>query len=433
MVRDLRLAVRTLRSWRFGALAAVLTLAIGIGTATSMYALVRIALSSTIPDAEDLPTLGRIYASSRALGVERAQLTAKDIDLLATASSFDSVGAYAAGEIEMTAGGEPVTVSLGEVSAGFFGVMRARAATGRLLSANDFRGGAEVAVVSDAIWRRHFAGRSLGDAVITIDGTPRTVVGVLPPNFGFSFIGIDADVWTPMTRGRDTAERRVAILARLEPGVTWTAAAAELDALARPQNPNGLWTWSAISVEQDVKTRTVGGFAMMFGPALVVLLIGCTNVACMLLARGIDRDIELSVRSALGATRGRILRQLVGENLMLAALGGALGAGLAYALLRSVIAAMAQFRPEAAALMPSTSAVAAISFLFSIGACLLFGAVPAIRLSRRDIVHSLKGGTSPALARFVGYRARDLVVFVELGLAVALVITTAMFIRLPFD
>ena len=94
MLRELSYALRSLRSWRLGAVAAVLTLAIGIGTATSMFALVRMTLTSTIPDVEDLPALGRIYASSRTLGVERAFLTLKDVDLLATASSFDSVGAY---------------------------------------------------------------------------------------------------------------------------------------------------------------------------------------------------------------------------------------------------------------------------------------------------------------------------------------------------
>lgn len=430
MLRELRQALRSLRSWPFGAVTAGLTLGIGIGTATSMYGLVRMALASTMPDVEDMPALGRIYASSRTLGVERAQLTFKDVNLLATASSFESVGAYTSdGDSEMTTGDQPVTISLGQVSAGFFPAMRAHAATGRLLSANDFREGAQVVVVSDRIWRTHFAGRSLGDAVMTLDGTPRTIVGVLPPTFGFSFIGISADAWMPIAPGPDAAQRRVSVLARLKPGVTWTAAAAELDALAQPQNPNGLWTWRAITVEQDVQKRATGGYAMMFGPALVVLLIGCTNVACMLLARGIDRDVELSVRSALGATRWRIIRQLIGENLVLAFVGGVLGFGLSYALLRVVGAEMAQFRPEAAALVPATTTLLPIGLAFSLAACLLFGTLPAIRLSRRDIATSLKGGTTPAVARFVGYRARDLVVFVELGLAVALVVTTAMFIR----
>ncbi len=430
LLRDLRLAFRMLRSWRLGAVAAVLTLAVGIGTASSMYALVRMALASTIPDVDDLPALGRIYASSRGLGVERAQLTLQDVELLASASSFEAVGAYTSDSAEMTAGAEPVTISIGEVSEGFFPAMRARAAAGRLPSKAEMRQGAPVAVVSDVTWRKHFPGRTLENAIITIDGAPRTIVGVLPPRFGFPFIGISADVWIPSPQRGHALGRRVGILARLKPGATWSTASAELDALARPQNPNGLWTWSAITVEQDMKKRTVGGFAMMFGPALVVLLIGCTNVACMLLARGIERDVELSVRSALGASRGRILNQLLAENLALALIGGTIGIAIAHAVLRTVSAAVAQFQPQSAELIPgNVTALLPVAFAFSVIACVLFGTLPAVRLSRRNVAMSLKGGTTPAVARFVGYRARDLVVFVEVGAAVALVVTTAMFVR----
>jgi putative ABC transport system permease protein len=429
MLHDLRLAFRSLRSWRFGAVVAVLTLAIGIGTATSMFALVRIALGSIIPDIEDLPSLGRIYASSRAMGIERSPLALKDVGLLSTASSFESVGAYTSEESDVTIAGQPLTISLGEVSAGFFPAMYARAASGRVFSPDDFHEGAQVAVVSDRIWRTQFAGRALVNAVITIDGTPRTVVGVLPAGFGFTFIGIGADVWIPIRTGPDASGRKVAVLARLAPGAAWTAAAAELGALARPQNPNGLWTWSAITVEQDVSTRTTGGFAMLFGPALIVLLIGCTNVACMLLARGIDRDVELSVRSALGATRARVMRQLVAESVVLGALGGALGSALTYALLRLVDSEMAQFRPDAPSFIPPMSTLLPLCLAFSAGACVLFGTLPAIRLSRRDIVSSLTGASRQASGRFVGYGARDVVVFVEVGAAVALVVTTALFVR----
>jgi len=109
-----------LRSWRLGAATAVLTLAVGIGTASSMYALVRMALASTSPEVADLPALGRIYASSRALGVERAQLTLKDVDLLASASSFEAVGAYTSDSAEMTAGAEPVRFPSGRCPKDFF-------------------------------------------------------------------------------------------------------------------------------------------------------------------------------------------------------------------------------------------------------------------------------------------------------------------------
>lgn len=429
MFRDIRLSFRMARSWRLGALAAVLTLAIGIGTASSMYAVVHVALKSSIPDVDDLPSLGRVYASSRSLGVERAQLTLKDMDLLAASSTFEAVGAYASSEREMAVGKEPLTVSAGEVTEGFFTALRTRTALGRLPSPVELRQGAPVAVLSEAMWRTHFPGRALEGAAITLDGIPHTVIGVLPAGFGFPFIGVAGDVWVPLMRTGSAADRRVSALARLKPGVTWAATAPVLDALARPQNPNGLWTWSAIPVEQDVTRRNVLGFTMMFGPALVVLLIGCTNVSCMLLARGLERSVELTVRSALGATRCRIASQLLAENLLLGFAGGTLGAAIAYSVVRSVAAALAQFQPQTADVLRSGATLLPVAVAFSVVACVLFGTVPAIRLSRRDLAASLKGGTMPAAARFVGYRARDLVVFVEIGVAVALIVTTALFVR----
>ena len=429
MLRGLHHAIRVFRSWRLGAVAAIITLAIGIGTASSMYALVRMNASNTIANVEDMPAVARIYASSRTLGVERVQLTFRDVDLLRTASAFTSVGTYAAADGDITAGGQPVRVSVGEVSAGLFPALRIPASAGRLISDDDFRNDAPVAIVSDRFWRAHFRDRSIGDVAVTVDRTPRTIVGVLPSNAAFPFIGISADVWIPFAHTPETRAQRVTVLARLRPGVTWTAAAAELDSLARLQSPEGLWTWSAIPVQQDVNRRRTGGILTMFGPGLVVLLIGCTNVACMLLARGTERDMELSVRSALGATRWRIVRQLLGEQLVLALASGALGVGVAYLLLQAVAAAMAQFRPDAPSLLPSATMLIVITFWCSLTACVLFGTLPAIRVSRRDLVTSLKGGTSPAVARFVGYRARDLIVFLELGLAVSLVVTTGLFTR----
>ena len=240
-------------------------------------------------------------------------------------------------------------------------------------------------MVSDRLWRTSFGGRALGDAVLMLDGTPRTVVGVLPPEFGFPWLGIDADVWVPMRAGPGAAERRVSVIGRIKSDRTWAAASAELAELARPRNASGAWTWSAIPVQDDVRKKTGLGFALMFGPALIVLLIGCTNVACMLFARGIERDVELSVRSALGATRGRIMRELIAENLVLATAGGTLGCALAIGMLKVIASQMAQFQPATAARLAGDATLLPIAFAFSVVACVLFGTLPAVRLSRRDI------------------------------------------------
>ena len=429
MLRDIRHAVRTLRSWRLGALAAIVTLAVGIGTTTGLFAFIRAGFASTMGTIDEIENVGRLYASSRTLGIERSQLTVADLDVLSSARSFESIGAYTDNEATIAVGAEPVSSDVMQVSSGFFPAIRARAAAGRLLAADEFAGGPPSVVVSDAFWRRHFPGAAVGSARLTVDGTPRTVVGVLPADFGFSFIGIAGDVWLPLTRGPDDARTHVNIVARLEAGRTWPPAAAELAALGKPQNPNGLWTWTAITVRDDMSRSTKGGYAFMFGPAFVVLLIGCVNVACMLLARGIERDVELSVRSALGAGRGRILRQLLVENVLLAVAGGALGCALAFWILRALANAIAAFQPGFAARIADDVTLLPIAFGFSAAAAVLFGTLPAIRLSRRDVTASLKGGAMPATAQFVGYGARDLVVFVELGAAVVLVVLIGLWLR----
>lgn len=429
MLRDIRHAVRTLRSWRFGALAAIATLAIGIGTTTGLFAFMRAGLASTMGSMEEVENVGRLYSASRSLGIERSQLSVADLDALSRAVSFDAIGAYTNADVTVTIGTQPVQADVEQVSPGFFRAMRAHPVSGRLLTPDEFSGTARSAVVTETFWRRHFGDSTPGNAALTIDGTPVIVVGVLPADFGFSFIGIGGEVWMPLVAGPDAARQHVNILGRLKSGVTWTAARAELEALGKPQNPNGLWTWTAITVQEDTSRRTKFGYAFMFGPAFVVLLIGCVNVACMLLARGIERDVELSVRSALGATRWRILRQLLVENVLLAVAGGALGCALAFWILRTLANTLAQFQPTFAARIADDVTLLPIAFAFSAAAAVLFGTLPAIRLSRRDITLSLKGGTVPATARFVGYGARDLIVFVELAVAVALVVLIGMWLR----
>ncbi|OFW04805.1 MAG: hypothetical protein A3H96_10345 [Acidobacteria bacterium RIFCSPLOWO2_02_FULL_67_36] len=428
MMHDFRLALRAFRSWRVGAAAAIATLAVGIGTTTALFAYLHAGFSTMTPRIEGLDAVGRIYAASRALGVERAPISFDEFrSSLIRASSFESVSAHASRKMTLAVGDRTATVSVGEVSADFFRVLRARPVSGRLFSSADFNEGSPV-VVSHRTWRTYIEGRPIANAILTIDGMPRTIVGVLPPEFEFSFIGLDADAWIPMVPRPDGGQARVSVIARLKSDRTWAAASAELAALARPHHPNGLWTWTAISVHDDLHRRTGSVLILLFGPALAVLLIGCTNVGCMLLARGIERDVELSVRSALGATRVRIMRQLIAENLLLAGAGGALGGGVAMILLQLLASNIGSYQPAFAARLADDVALLPVVIGLSSVASVLFGLVPALRLSRRDITTALKGGTRPATASFIGYGLRDLVVFVEVATAVVLVVGVALFL-----
>src|SRR5262249_16029267 len=161
---------------------------------------------------------------------------------------------------------------------------------------------------SDALWRRLLPNGHIGHAAIMVDGDERTVVGVMPPEFHYGFVGMGADLWLPLGRASVGTPAIVKVYARLPDGVAWPAAQSELAALSRDR---GQWTWRAIPISDDARHRTIGAYAGTLGPSRLVLLIACVNVACLLMARGIERDKELSVRRALGATRARVIRLLL--------------------------------------------------------------------------------------------------------------------------
>jgi len=429
MFRDFQSAIRALRAWRWGALLAILTLAIGIGTTTALYALLRVALADSSVDIEEVGQVVRIYGENPASDKRRSPVRLDDFEAIQSSAlrSFEALAAYEG--VQMSVGGatEDDTVAVMRVSPHFFQVTRARAVEGRLLAGADHTNGSLVAVVSEVTWRRRFAGRRIEDAPsIRLNGRDHRVIGVLPASFSFPMIGISADVWIPLVHGNAQDETFVSVISRLAPGAEWASAAGALATLAPPNQPEAGWRWGGVPVQQDVRARTGGSTVLVFMPAVVVLIIGCVNVACMLLGRGIRRDNELSVRLALGASRGAIFRQLFIENTILGAAAGIVGTALAFGALDLVVRTVIRLKPELAAKLSGDFALLPIGLVASLVACVLFGLVPAFRLSRRDLTSFLKGGASAPRVRVAGYGGRDLIVFVELALASVLVVITAM-------
>jgi putative ABC transport system permease protein len=426
MLREFRFAARALGRWRLGAAAAVLTLAVAIGTATALAAFLRALLD---PGAEvpDVARVGRIYAASPPLRVERGPVSFVEFQaILAHASAFESVAAYAATGVTLDAASPADITSARYVSPEFFPLMRARPAAGRIFGPAD--ADAPVAIVSERLWRSRLQGRPIEHVAITVDGTRREVVGVLPAAFSYSSIELDADVWLPLGRGVRDAPAVVSVIGRLRHGATWPAAGAELDRLAR-RGGSSQWTLRAIALGDDLRMRARSGLALTTVPALVVLLIGCVNVAALLMARGVQRHAELSLRQALGATRRRIARDLFLEHATLAAAGAAGGAAIAFALVRALSAAFAPVNPQVAERMAAGPALLPLAALCAVAACALSGVLPSIWLSNRKVVHWLRG-LPPGRVRLAGYSARDLVVFVELACASVLVIAAAMWLHL---
>ena len=422
MFAELRLAARSVFRWRGAAMVAVLTLSVGIGATTALYALVRVMVPG-LPGVPDVGRLARVYSSSPSLGIERSMVALSDFDAaLSKASSFSAIGPYASEGATVGAVPNDRIVPVGYASPGFFQAMAVPPIEGRLFTAADLNADAPVAIVSQAFWHAQFPNDRLSDAIIRVDNIDRAVVGVMPAEFAYSFVGIGADLWIPLGPASAKVPSAVAVFARLRPGATWQTADAELSALSKGRGP---WIWRTIPIEHDTSRRAITGFAVILGPAVLVLLIACVNVACLLMARGITRDQELSVRRALGATRGRIVRLLLLENAVLALVSGSLGVGLAIVLLR-VLDSVLSGLPGMAGRIHADASLLPIALTSSAVACLLFGSVPALNASKRDVAASLNGVPPRFRIHVAGYGARDLIVFAEIGTSVGLIVWAAM-------
>jgi putative ABC transport system permease protein len=427
MASELLFALRALRRWRSGAVAAILTLAIGIAATTSLYALARLGLAD-FPGVPDLNRVARIYGSTGGNPGDRVPVALNDYqNVLSRATSFSAVGAYTQADATMGSSGDVRTVSAGYASPSFFTVMGVAPTTGRWFTSTDVAASLPVAIVTESLWHSRFGQGRIGEASLVVDDIQRVIVGVMPRDFNYSFVGVTADVWIPLSSAARDAPATVTVYARLRPGVGWPAAAAELSGLARRRD----WGWRAIPVSQDARRRATTTLLLTLGPAFIVLLLGCTNVACMVLARGVQRETEFGIRSALGATRRRIVRQLFTENLVLALAGGALGGALAVAILRIVQSSVAAIQPQLAARLSARGFdFIAVALISTVTACLLFGTVPAMRLSKRDIAATLNGVPRRYRMHVGGYGARDLVVFLETASAVGLMIFAALIFTL---
>jgi len=427
MFSEFRFAARALARWRGGLAVAVLTLAVGIGTTTSLYAIVRIMLAD-MPGVPELDRVARVYATSQALGVERAQVALNEFDsTLSHATSFSAIGAYAQAEVTIGSGADERQLTAGYASPAFFRVMGVPPVAGRVFTAADLASSQPVVLLSHALWRKQFPDGRLTGASVSINGVDRAVVGVMPAEFSYGFVGVGGDLWLPLGPASRDTPAIVSIFARLRPGVGWPAAGDELGAMKLQRGP---WNFRAIPIQDDTRHRAVGAYGFTLGPAIIVLLIACVNVACMLLARGIAREQELTIRRALGATRARVIRQLLQEHLLLALVGGALGCALAIAVLRIIASAFAAVQPALAARIAIDATLLPIALGASVLASLVFGVLPAVRLSRRDVAASLNGVPAVRRVDVAGYGARDLVVFVELACAVGLVVFAAMLLNL---
>ncbi len=430
---DLRLAVRGLARTPGFTAAAVLLLALGISMPTTVFSIFHGLLLRPLP----YPEPQRLVALHQTTAQEEQDnFSAPNfVDLRERARAFESLAVYTGyWNPALTGRGEAVRVDGALVSAQLFQVLGARAQRGRTFGPEaDRPGQPDTAVVSHAFGKAHLAGdpRALGQT-LTLNGQPFTVIGVMAPDFQPP-AELAAEVWGSLTvdAASPRTGRSLRALGRLAPGVSLAQARADLDAVAEGlvrEHPAELtgFGFTAVPLRDQLFGATRKPLLLLLGAAGVLLLIACTNLSGLLLARGAARGREMAIRAALGAGRGRLARQLLVESALLAALGAAAGVVLAAWALDLLVA----LGPEQVRMRPLTLDVPGL--LFALGAALasvlLAGVVPALRVSQAAPQTVLQASSLTVSARG-GLRARSALIVLQLSLSLALLVGAGLLAR----
>ena len=432
--QDVAYAVRRLLQSPGFTLVAVLTLALGIGATSAIFSVVNAVLLRPLPfpQADGLVALGQAWKGKNTLYYSPQNF----LDVESQSRSFERLAAIDSTGVTLTGHGEAARLDAAEVGAPFFDVLRVRPILGRGFVADENEPDkSKVVVLGHKLWRERFGGDPavVGQSV-QIDREPRTVVGVAPPGFSYPQ---DAEIWLPI--GYDKRFRSdsrgawyLKVIGRLAPGVSVEAARQEVKTIAArlekayPDANEGVGG-DVTSLHEVTVGDTRRSLLVLLGAVGLVLLVACVNVANLLLARITGRESELSVRAALGAGRGRIVRQLFTESLLLALAGGAAGMLLAGVLTDALLALQPEGVPRLAEVRLDRGVL-----LFAMGLSLLtslaFGALPAIQMSRKATAQALRQGSRGILG---GGRTglRGALVVGQIALAMVLLAGSGLLIR----
>jgi putative ABC transport system permease protein len=436
--QDVRFALRTFRHAPAFTAVAVLTIALGIGATAAIFSVVNAVILKPLPY-PDAERIVMVWMDNRRLGVKEDVHSYPNLaDLKSQNRTLSHLAPFREAGFNLTGeGAEPMRVYGGALPAEVFAALGVRPVVGSLYtSANEQDGNDLVVVLSNALWKDRFGGQAnvIGQQ-IELNGRKRTVVGVMPPKFAFP--SEQSQLWVPLVIGEQMKTARswyaLPAIGRLKPRVSLAQARADLATVAArlaeqyPDNRD-YGTWVVPLPEQVVGPTLRTALWIMLGAVAAVLLIACANVANLLLSRAAVREREVSVRMALGASTGRLVRQLLSESLVLSAIGGAVGVFLAWAGLRLL-------RALAPADLPRMDDVSVDGTVLLVTAGvtvltgMLFGLVPAAQSSRTSLSETMREGGRGATSGRGGQRLRRMIVAAQLALVVVLLTGAGLLVR----
>jgi len=426
-LQDVRYGARLLRRSPAFSAVAILTLALGIGANTAILSVVEAILLKPLGYADPERLVVLLHRGYNPVA------PANFFDWKAQTRSFESMGAAELWSANLTSGNDPEKLTGLRMTPEIFPMLGISPRLGRFFGASETR--ERVVLLSYGLWQRRFGGDpAILGRTLTLNGEPFTVIGVMPPDFVFPpFWASEAEMWTPLDLSAKTSNREgqsLRIFARRRRGVSLEAArrdVAVVTAALEREFPGTNRDVRVIALQEKVVGDVRLALLVLLGAVGLVLLIACANVANMLLARASARHREIALRAALGASRGRTIRQLLTESLLLGFAGGLAGAALGAAMLRLLVSAAPAWMPRIsdARLDPS---VLAATFLLALLCGAAFGLAPALQSSRLNLQPALKEGASTG-TRLESARLRRLFVAAEVALAIVLLVGSGLMIR----